>query len=323
MMANASQLERLLNLIPYLQTREHAEVSEVARHFGVTAKQVLADLEVLQFCGLPEGYYDDLFHVDLEGAREDGFISFRNAEVLTRPRRLRIDEASSLMLALEALLEISGGEDPHARSALAKLRGVLGDVDPAVSVDVAGGLPEHREALRRAIDEHRVVEITYTAQRSGPHRVEVEPVLLRVVDGATYLEGWSRVRDGWRSYRLDRMDDVSPTSEQFEPRADPPSAETTWFNDADQLTLGLDPRAAWVLEYFPVTFSERSEDHIWVTFPVGSREWATGLLLRLGAQVREVSDGDLAAAAAREAAAALDLYEMVGGTDAGDPPSSG
>ncbi|GAB3813848.1 YafY family protein [Tessaracoccus terricola] len=322
-MANPSQVARLLNLIPYLQTREHAEVSEVARDFGVTGKQILADLEVLQFCGLPEGYYDDLFHVDLEAAREDGFISFRNAEVLTRPRRLRVDEATSLLLALEALLEISGGEDPHARSAIAKLRGVLGDVDTSVSVDVAGGRPEHREALRRAIDEHQVVELTYTPQRGGETSILVEPVLLRVVDGVTYLEGWSRFRDDWRSYRLDRIDDVATTGEEFEPRPDPPSADSPWFEEAEQLTLELDPRAAWVLEYFPVTSSERSEDHIWVTFPVGSRDWATALLLRLGAQVRNVSDGDVAAAAAREAAAALELYAPGGGPDAGDPASSG
>lgn len=322
-MTNASQVERLLNLIPYLQTREHAEVSEVAEHFGVSAKQVLADLEVLQFCGLPEGYHDDLFHVDLEGAREDGFISFRNAEVLTRPRRLRVDEATSLLLALEALLEISGGEDPHALSALAKLRSVLGDVDPSVSVDVAGGLPEHREALRRAIDEHRVVVLTYTTQRGGPRQVEVEPALLRVVDGATYLEGWSRFREGWRSYRLDRVDDVHPTGERFAPRADPPSADSGWFGDAEQLELELDLRAGWVLEYFPVTSSERFADHICVTFPMGSRDWAKSLLLRLGTQVKAVSDVTVRSAAAAEAAAALELYGAVGGVDAGDPASSG
>lgn len=323
MMAEASQVERLLNLIPYLQTREHAEVSEVARHFGVTGKQILADLEVLQFCGLPDGYYDDLFHVDLEAAREDGFISFRNAEVLTRPRRLRVDEATSLLLALESLLEISGGEDPHARSAIAKLRQVLGDVDPSVSVAVAGGRSEHREALRRAIDGQHVVELGYSPQRGGPRRSEVEPALLRVVDGATYLEGWSRASQGWRSFRLDRVDEVLPTGEVFAPRADPPSADSAWFSDAEQLTLELDPRAGWVLEYFPVTSSERSEDHICVTFPVGSRDWATALLLRLGAQVRNVSDSEVSFAAAREAAAALELYGDAVGADVGDPATSG
>ncbi len=57
--------------------------------FGTTPTQVIRDLEVLQFCGLPGGYYDDLFDVDIDGVREDGHVFFRNAEVLARPLRLR------------------------------------------------------------------------------------------------------------------------------------------------------------------------------------------------------------------------------------------
>src|SRR5690606_27309488 len=115
------RLDRLLNLVPYLQHRREVHISEVAEHFGVTPTQVLQDLEVLQFCGLPEGYYDDLFDIDLDWVREDGHISFRNADVLRRPRKLRVDEATSLLAALEVLVAASGSSDA-ATSALAKLR---------------------------------------------------------------------------------------------------------------------------------------------------------------------------------------------------------
>lgn len=321
-MSSTSQLERLLNLIPYLQRRQFVEVSTVAADFGVTAKQVLSDLEVLQFCGLPEGLYDDLFDVDLEGAREDGFISFRNADVLTRPRKLRVDEATSLLVALEALVELSGGSEA-ASGALCKLKAVLGDLEPAVTVSVAGGEPEHRLALRRAIDEHEVVELRYTGQRGGQRTVAVEPALLRVVDGISYLEAWSLQRDGWRSYRLDRIDEVAPTGQKFQPRPDVPAPDSHWFEDAEQLTLVVDPRAAWVCEYYPVTAVERIGDHVSVTFPVGSRDWATALLLRLGALVEEVSDDTVAADAARAAAQALELYAEPHRLDAGDPGAAG
>ena len=321
-MSNTPQVQRLLNLIPYLQRHEFVEVSKVAEDFGVTAKQVLSDLEVLQFCGLPDGLYDDLFHVDLEGAREDGFISFRNADVLTRPRKLRVDEASSLVVALESLLELSGGSDA-ASSALAKLREVMGDIEAPVSVSVAAGNPEHRDVLRRAIEEHEVVELAYTASSGGPSVAEVEPALLRIVDGIAYLEAWSRYRRDWRSYRLDRMDSVTPTGEQFAPRPDVPEADAPWFRDADQLTLVVEPAAQWLLEYLPVTSAERGDDRVTMTLPLGSRSWATGLLLRLGSRVLDVSDESLAAAAGGAAAEALRRYAGATGTDCLDPDPAG
>nr|WP_269452233.1 hypothetical protein [Tessaracoccus coleopterorum] len=48
------------------------EVSSVASAFGVSDRQIIRDLEVLQFCGLPGGYIDDLFDVDIEAVRDEG-----------------------------------------------------------------------------------------------------------------------------------------------------------------------------------------------------------------------------------------------------------
>ncbi|MEO7588553.1 MAG: WYL domain-containing protein [Arachnia sp.] len=314
-MKSSEQLTRLLKLVPYLQQHQGISVGEVAQHFGVSERQVVSDIEVLQFCGLPEGFHGDLFEVDIDEVRDAGHIFFRNADVLARPMRMRLEEATSLLVALEVVVETSGGSEA-ALSALAKLRDVVGGVDPAVSVAVAAGAPEHRQVLQRAIDGACVVELTYLGSgRRSLSRPEVEPVRLRVVDGFAYVDAWSRERADWRSYRLDRIESLSVTDATFAPREGLPDGSTPWFDDvAQRLVLELTPEADWVAEYYPVTHRHAGLDHICVTFPMASPQWAVALLLRLGASVTAVSDNDIALAAAAEARAALAHYA------AGDPP---
>ena len=102
------QVARMLRMVPYLSAHQGVAVAEVARVFGTTPAQVVRDLEVLQFCGLPGGYYDDLFDVDIEAAREEGHVYFRNAEVLRRPLRLRPVGAAGVPAALRLVVEVAG-----------------------------------------------------------------------------------------------------------------------------------------------------------------------------------------------------------------------
>lgn len=312
-MRSSAQLTRLLKLVPYLQKHQGVSVTKVAEHFGITEKQVVSDIEVLQFCGLPDGFYDDLFDVDIDEVREVGHIFFRNADVLARPMRMRLQEATSLLVALDMLVETSGGS-AAASSALAKLRAVVGEVDPAVSVSVAAGSTEHRQVVQEAIQSCTVMRLTYRgAGRNPMSHPLVEPMRLRVVGGFVYLDAWSRTRQGWRSFRMDRVEDIEVIDETFQPREGLPEIGDDWFDEvAQRLDLDLAPSAQWVTEYYPVIDKSVQDDHIRATFPVASQQWATALLLRLGREVLRVSDEQVAHAAAAEARAALQHYS--------DPP---
>lgn len=308
-MRSSEQLARLLKLVPYLQQHQGVSVGEVAKDFGISPRQVVSDVEVLQFCGLPEGFHQDLFDVDIDEVREAGHIYFRNADVLARPMRMRLQEATSLLVALDMLVETSGGSDA-ASSALQKLRTLVGEVDPAVSVSVAAGRPEHRQQLQAAITQSEVVELVYEgAGRTPLTNPVVEPMRLRVTGGYAYLDGWSRSRSDWRSFRLDRIASMTNAGQAFSARSGLPEVGDRWFDDVSrELTLHLASEAGWVAEYYPVTDRSDHVDHISVTFPLASSQWASALLLRLGPAVTFASDAQVAHAAAEDARSALDHY---------------
>ena len=130
--ANAQeQVERMLALVPYLRSRDGIPVDDVARDFGVPPAQIIKDLKVLWFCGLPDAVTGDMIDIDMEALDGEGVVKLSNADYLTRPLRLAPHEALALMVALRALQEVSGpGQRDAVDRALAKLEAATGEVRP-------------------------------------------------------------------------------------------------------------------------------------------------------------------------------------------------
>ncbi len=313
-MRSEAQVARLLRLVPYLSAHQGVTVAETAEVFATSPRQIIKDLEVLQFCGLPGGLYDDLFDVDIEGAREDGHIFFRNADVLARPLRLRPAEAAGLLAALRVVIEVAQEEETSAaRSALARLESAVGTGGGRLTVAVASGDPGHRTLLTGAIAGRKVVHVRYrTPGRPGVSEAEVEPARLHVAGGYTYLDAWSRPREAWRTFRLDRIEGVEPADGSAGDHGEPP---TGWFEDAPtKLTVRVTPDARWIAEYYPTHSVSDVDGAVDIAFPVASSDWAVSLLLRLGGRVLAVSDEAIRDAARARAREALELY--------GEPPST-
>lgn len=306
MTTTSSQLARLLRLVPYLSAHQGISVLEVATAFDTTPKQIIRDLEVLQFCGLPGGFHGDLFELDIDAARDEGHIEFHNADVLARPFKLRREEAASLLAALGVVVELTGAS-AAASSALAKLKDAVGATAEVVRIDVARTNPGHRAELERAIEQRKVVELSYRASvRPGISTAPVEPAVIGVRDGFPYLWAWSRARDDWRSFRLDRIEEVRVTDETFDERGAP---EQLWFTDApEELTLTVTTAGAWIAEYYPTTAVQVDGDLLRVTMPLASRTWAAALVLRLQSNLVAISDPAVAASARASARLALDAY---------------
>ena len=304
-MTAADQVARLLALVPYLQTHPDAELGETAAVFGVTTEQLLADLDVLWYCGLPGGLPGDLIEIDMDTVAESGRIRLTNADYLARPLRFSPDEATSLVVALRAVRELAGGNLVEGiDSALAKLEQATGDGARTPHVEVAGGTDEIREQLVEAIREQAQVRLDYTGSGHDPSTPLVAPVELIVRDGYGYLQAWSMERAAWRTYRLDRIAAVHPTGEPAEDHGEPPEFGPGWLEqrpDAAEVTLRLAPEASWIIEYHPTRAVRRLDGTVEVDLLVADPAWLRALLLRLGRDVQAVIPPE-AAAGAREAA---------------------
>jgi proteasome accessory factor C len=316
------QVSRLLLMLPYLLAHPGVRVSEVAQLYGVTELQVVRDLNVLWFSGLPGLAMGDYIEVDMEAVEGEGVINVSNADYLARPLRLGTDEALALLVAVRTLAEIPAAGDRDAVDrVVAKLERAAGEAaERALAVRVeldAGGRREVAGSVRRALTDRRLLHLSYWVPgRDERTERDVDPMRLVVVDGRPYLEAWCRRARGVRLFRLDRVEaaDVLDLPAEVPPHARPRDLAAGLFQpspDDDLVTLDLGPGARWVGDHYPC---ESVEDH-----DDGSRRirlrtpdprWVRRLVLRLGGAALIADPPELAEAVRRDAREALTAYDV-------------
>jgi proteasome accessory factor C len=314
------QVSRLLSLLPYLLSHPNIRVTEVANLFGVSERQILRDLNVLWFSGLPGLAMGDYIEVDMDAAEGEGVINVSNADYLSRPLRLGTDEALALVVALRTLAALPGSPERGAVDrAVAKLEraaGAAAEQAAAVRVEVDGdAVAEVAATVRRALDEKRRLHLSYWVPgRDETTERDVDPMRLALADGRLYVEGWCHRAESVRLFRLDRVADVSLLDV---PAEVPPQARSRDLSagifqpspDDVLVTLELGPAGRWVADYYPCeTVEEIGRDRLRVTLRVADPRWIRRLCLRLGGTGRIVDPPDLADAVFGDAAAALAAY---------------
>ncbi|SER30590.1 helix-turn-helix transcriptional regulator [Actinokineospora terrae] len=314
MSAAQDRLPRLLALVPYLLARPGILIDEAAADFGVTARQLRKDLELLWMCGLPGYGPGDL--IDISFDEDTVTVAFDAG--MRRPLRLTGAEATALLVALRALLETPGVADADAiRRAVAKIESAAGQARPggvAVGLGVreAEGTARVREVVQSALVAGLALRISYyTASKDEVTERTVDPMRVLIVDGRGYLEAWCRRADGVRLFRLDRVDEVVVLDERAAP---PPYAEPTDTSEGlfraapDQRSarLLLRPDARWVAEYYPVEDVEELDGgQLRVRMRYSDTSWIVRLLLGQGGEVVVEEPAELARAVREQAAAAV------------------
>ncbi len=297
------RLRRLLALIPWVAAREGPTVEEVCARFDITEHQLAEELEVLFMCGLYPFSPDMLIEADIA----DGRVWIRYADFFARPLRLTAAEGLALVASGAALLAVPGTDPggPLARG-LAKVAAVLGLGDEGAEGAVEVDLPEPPEGLldvlRRAVTDHRRVEIDYYAYGKDEHTTRtIEPWHVFSTMGQWYVQAWCGRANGERSFRLDRIDRAEVLDETFEPPATRPEPQAYRARPEDpSITLELEPAGAWVADQYPTEKVEAlGGGRLRVRLRVSERAWLERLLLRLGPSGRVVEgDGSAGRAAA-------------------------
>lgn len=330
----SSRLVRLLNMVPYFQVNSRVGWAEAAADLGVTRKQLQADINQLWMCGLPGYGPGDLIDFEFD----DDTITVTFSAGIDKPLRLNSPEASGLLVALRALADIPGVLDPAAAlSAIAKIEAAAGSANgPNDTGSVAPEPVAPREsdavaAVREALRRARTVALDYySASRDAVSARVVDPVRVVLVGDHSYLEGWCREAEGVRLFRFDRIVDARVLDEPASPPT-PGAPPSTALFDADpslpSATLRVLPRAAWMLEYFPMrVLAELPDGSCEATMTYAAQDWMARQILGLGADVEVLAPASLADEVHRAAADALAAYAVLDARavlDRWEPPSPG
>jgi predicted DNA-binding transcriptional regulator YafY len=302
-----SRLSRILALIPYVLDRQAVDIGEVMERFGYTQEELTRDLNTIFVCGLPGYGPGDLMEAYLD---EDEVI-IDAAEFFAKAPRLTPSEALGLLAA--GMTVIGSGEgSPALESAVEKLsRVVMPDADTSLTVDVLDQ-SRHVGVLREAAADRRVVRMVYrSVGKEETTERDVEPWSVFTTLGRWYVLGHCRLVDGQRTFRVDRIKELSVLDEEFERPESVPEPRVGYAPSKDDITCVIDlkPAARWVLEYYPVEVVRESSRSIRIRFHSPDAEVPARLLLRLGADGKLVEGPEVAARLAEIGQAVIDRHQ--------------
>ena len=180
------------------------------RHFGITERQLVDDLELLFVCGTPGHLPDDLIEADWEA----GEVYLGNADAISRPLRLASTRRVALLVGLRTLARgaracttatRSTRPWPSSRPPRATRRWPASACPPTLGRRRPGA--RARSASGTALRRHRRLHLRYLVpSRDEATERDVDPMRVLTVDGRWYLEGWCHRAEGVRLFRLDRIE---------------------------------------------------------------------------------------------------------------------
>lgn len=301
--------QRVLRLLALLQSRPSWTASDLARELDVTDRSVRRDVERLRSLGYPVhatagvggGY-------QLGAGTRLPPLLFHDDEAIATAVSLRLASGSTIAGAAEAALRALAKLDqvmpPRLR---AEVRAVYGAtetlVGPGIEIDA-----ELLVALARACRDAVRVRFRYAARDGEDRERTVEPVRLVAAGHRWYLMGWDVDRDDWRTFRLDRMQEMTPTTWRFRTREFPDPAAYVQRSVTEapyrylaRVRLRADPDR--VRELVPPQVGRVEDDRDgWCVLVVGGQEvdWLAMHVARLGFEAEVLEPPEL-----REAAAVL------------------
>jgi predicted DNA-binding transcriptional regulator YafY len=215
----ANSATRLITLLMLLQSRPNQKAADLAEKLGVSVRTLHRYIGMLDEMGIP---------VYTERGPYGGFSLVRGYKM--PPLALTPEEAVAVSLGAGLATEVWGPlYGTAAQGALAKLDNLLPDVQRQEvawarrSLVATGmhrsdmeGLTPHLALLRRAAHEHRRIRMVYRSQNSTqPQSRSLDPYALVHRWGWWYVFGYCHLRQGVRSFRVDRIVEIGLTEEPF------------------------------------------------------------------------------------------------------------
>jgi predicted DNA-binding transcriptional regulator YafY len=224
---------RLLELLSLLQGRRDWPGEELADRLEVSGRTIRRDIQRLRQLGYPVE--------SLTGPA--GGYRLRAGSAMP-PLLLDDEEAIAIAVGLRtaARASVTGIEETAVR-ALVKLEQVLpahlrrrvGALSSATSTLPVGGPtvdPQHLTVIAATCRDSERLRFAYRRRDGTDSRREVEPHSLVNYGRRWYLVAWDRGREGWRTFRVDRLTKPSSGGVRFVPRGLPAKDAATYVQQS-------------------------------------------------------------------------------------------
>ena len=208
--------DRLLQLMQCLRTLPApVQARKLSDELSVSQRTIYRDIEALRRSGaLIDG--------------EAGYGYTLQEDPALPPMMFSRDEMEALVLGLREVIQVA---DPvlakAADNALSKLRASLPDRirsefenavlyakrfrgRPDIEIDIP--------ALRKATREERVIAIDYGDAEANQTRRTIQPLAIVFYDQSLVVLAWCELRNDYRSFRIDRIQEMTVTERFFRPR---------------------------------------------------------------------------------------------------------
>ncbi len=216
-----NRIDRLTAILTHLQSKRFVRAIDIAKRFGISLRTVYRDIRALEEAGVPVFGEAGLGYSLVEGYR-------------LPPLMFTKEEAVSFLMA-EKIMEkwVDQESSSPLQSAMFKIRSVLKSQEKDVleemtpNIEIRKNKNTHTYAgkhislrvILSQLSEKKAIRISYTSfhDESATQRT-LEPVGVYFNYEQWYLIAWCRLRKAYRTFRVDRINDIQTTDEQFNDR---------------------------------------------------------------------------------------------------------
>lgn len=211
-----NRLTRITAILIQLQSKKIVTAKEIAGRFEISLRTVYRDIKTLQEAGVPIGSENGVGYFLVDGYR-------------LPPVSLTEEEANALIVS-EEFIKRQGDRSlsKNYDSVITKIKSTLRSfqkenieflADRTISfvkgeVIESNGLSE----IQKAISNKKVVDITYRSIYKEELTIrKIEPQAVYFTNNLWIAIAHCRLREEFREFRLDRIDQLVVTAETFEP----------------------------------------------------------------------------------------------------------
>ena len=216
----ADRVTLLMSFVPYLIEQGAVPVQQLAEHFDITVAQVQELVQLLAMSGVPgdDGYYQhqDLFDINWDLFEDQQIVELWQHVAVESTPRFSAREAAALVAGLQYISGIVPERDRTVVDDLVAKIASGASAEPENLLVTPAAVPVDLDVIRSALSTGHSVSFIYQNSMGERSTRSVDPLRLDLVGETWYLRGWSHEREALRTFRLDRISELSVSTETIQ-----------------------------------------------------------------------------------------------------------